>query len=179
MSKKILVISSSYRKGGNSDTLCDEFIKGATEAGNKVEKIFLRDKKINFCLGCGVCNDTHKCVQKDDMAEINDKMVAADVIVFATPVYFYAMNGQMKTFIDRCVPRYTEMSNKNVYYIITAADSRKSAVQKVIESLRGFTLDCLDNAKEKGIVYGLGAWKVGEIKSKPAMIEAYEMGKNA
>lgn len=179
MSKNILVISSSYRKGGNSDTLCDEFIKGATEAGNKVEKIFLRDKKINFCLGCGVCNNTHKCVQKDDMAELVDKMVEADVIVLATPVYFYAMNGQLKTFIDRCVPRYTEISNKDFYYIITAADGRKASVEKVIEGLRGFTLDCLDNAKEKGIIYGLGAWQVGEIKGKSAMKEAYEMGKNA
>ena len=179
MSKNILVISSSYRKGGNSDTLADEFIKGAKEAGNNVEKIFLRDKKINFCLGCGVCNDTHKCVQKDDMAELVDKMVEADVIVLATPVYFYAMNGQMKTFIDRCVPRYTEISNKDFYYIITAADGRKAAVEKVIEGLRGFTLDCLDKAKEKGIVYGLGAWQKGEILSKPAMKEAYEMGKNA
>ena len=85
----------------------------------------------------------------------------------------------MKTFIDRCVPRYTEISNKDFYYIITAADGRKSAVEKVIEGLRGFTLDCLDNAKEKGIVYGLGAWQKGEIKNKPAMKEAYEMGKNA
>lgn len=106
--KNILVISASPRKGGNSDVLCDEFIKGAQQAGHKAEKIFLRKFKVNYCTGCGVCNSTHKCVQKDDMAEIMDKMVNADVIVFATPVYFYTMDAQLKTLIDRTVPRYTE-----------------------------------------------------------------------
>ena len=108
MSKKVLILSASPRKGGNSDVLCDTFLRGATEAGHSVEKIFLRDKNIHYCTGCGVCNRTHRCVQKDDMAEILDKMVAADVIVLATPVYFYTMDGQMKTLIDRTVPRYTE-----------------------------------------------------------------------
>ena len=112
--KNILVISASPRKGGNSDVLCDEFIKGAQQAGHKTEKIFLRNFKVNYCTGCGVCNSTHKCVQKDDMAEIMDKMVNADVIVFATPVYFYTMDAQLKTLIDRTVPRYTEMVNKEV-----------------------------------------------------------------
>ena len=111
MNKLILVLSASFRKGGNSATLCDQFIKGAVEAGNRVEKIYLNDCKINFCRGCGVCNTTHKCVQHDDMAEILDKMVKADVIVMATPVYFYSMNGQMKTLIDRTVPRYEEIRN--------------------------------------------------------------------
>ena len=107
--KNILVISSSPRRNGNSDLLCDEFIKGALEAGNKVEKVFLADKKINVCLGCGACYNTSKCIQKDDMVDLNDKMVEADVIVLATPVYFYSMAGQLKVLIDRCVPRYTEI----------------------------------------------------------------------
>ncbi|HJD19638.1 MAG TPA: flavodoxin family protein, partial [Candidatus Avelusimicrobium excrementipullorum] len=81
MSKNVLIISASPRKGGNSDLLCDRFLAGAREAGHQAEKIFLRDKKINYCLGCGVCNTTHACVQKDDMAPLLDKMVAADVIV--------------------------------------------------------------------------------------------------
>ena len=105
MNKNVLVISASPRKGGNSDTLCDEFIRGAQESGNHAEKIFLASKNIKYCIGCGVCNTTQKCVQKDDMAEILDKMVEADVIVLATPVYFYTMDAQMKTLIDRTVPR--------------------------------------------------------------------------
>lgn len=92
--KKVLVLSSSPRKGGNSDILCDEFILGAKESGNDVEKIFLKDKKINYCVACEYCTKNNGiCIQKDDMAEILDKMVKADVIVMATPVYFYTMNG--------------------------------------------------------------------------------------
>lgn len=177
MSKKVLIVSSSSRRKGNSDTLCDEFMRGALESGNSVEKVFLKDKNINYCTGCGVCNDTHKCVQKDDMLEILDKMINADVIVLATPVYFYTMNGQMKTFIDRTVPRYNEISNKEFYYIVTAADTEIASMQKTIEGFRGFTIDCLDNAVEKGIIYGVGAWKIGEIQNTPAMLEAYEKGK--
>ena len=179
MAKKILVLSGSFRKHGNSDLLCDEFVRGATESGNDVEKIFINDRKINFCRGCGVCNTTHKCVQKDDMEEILNKMVAADVIVMATPVYFYTMNGQMKTLIDRTVPRYEEISGKDFYFIVAAADGYKANMQKTIEGFRGFTDDCLPGAKEKGIVYGVGAWQIGDIKGSPAMKEAYEMGKNA
>ncbi len=179
MAKKILVLSGSFRKHGNSDLLCDEFVRGATESGNDVEKIFINDRKINFCRGCGVCNTTHKCVQKDDMEEILNKMVAADVIVMATPVYFYTMNGQMKTLIDRTVPRYEEISGKDFYFIVAAADGNKTNMQKTIEGFRGFTDDCLPGAKEKGIVYGVGAWQIGDIKGSPAMKEAYEMGKNA
>lgn len=177
MSKKVLIISASPRKGGNSDSLCDQFLLGAKEAGHNVEKIFLRDCKINYCMGCGVCNNTHTCVQKDDMKDLLEKMVKADVLVLATPVYFYTMDGQLKTFIDRCVSRYTEMTNKEVYFIVSAADTEKTNLKPTIEGLRGFTRDCLEGTKEKGIIYGTGAWKVGEIKNLPAYQEAYEMGK--
>lgn len=131
---------------------------------------------MNYCTGCGVCNSTHKWVQKDDMAEIMDKMVNADVIVFATPVYFYTMDAQLKTLIDRTVPRYTEMVNKEVYYILTAADTNAANLEKTVESIRGFTLDCLDGAVEKGILYGTGVWDKGEVQSSAHMKTAYEMG---
>lgn len=177
MTKNILILSGSFRKGGNSDTLCDQFKKGAEEAGNKVEKIFINDKQINYCRGCGVCNNTHKCVIKDDMAEILDKMVNADVIVMGTPVYFYTMNGQMKTLIDRTVPRYEEISGKEFYFILAAADESHSNMEKTLDGFRGFTEDCLPRATEKGIIYGTGAWQIGDVKKLPVMREAYEMGK--
>lgn len=113
MSKNILILSGSPRKGGNSDILCDRFMEGARESGHRAEKVFLRDKNIGYCIGCEACHQNNGvCVQKDDMAEILGKMIAADVIVMATPVYFYTMDAQMKTLIDRCVARYTEISNK-------------------------------------------------------------------
>lgn len=179
MTKKVLIISASPRKGGNSDLLCDQFLLGAKEAGHNVEKIFLRNHKINYCLGCGVCNNTHKCVQKDDMKVLLDKMVKADVIVLATPVYFYTMDGQLKTFIDRCVPRYTEISDKDVYFIVSAADTDKKNLAPTIEGLRGFTRDCLEGTKEKGIIYGTGAWQIGEVKELPIYKKVYEIGKKS
>ena len=167
MAKKVLIISSSPRKGGNSDLLCDEFMKGAIEAGNEVEKIFLKDKTVHPCTGCSVCSDA---------VEIVEKMIAADVIVMATPVYFYTMCGQMKIMIDRCCARYTEITNKEFYFIIAAAENDKAMMERTIDGFRGF-LDCLEGPLEKGTVYGIGAWKVGEIKDTPYMQEAYNMGK--
>lgn len=177
--KNVLIISASPRRNGNSDILCDRFAQGAKENGHHVEKVFIASKNIGYCRGCGVCNSTHKCVQKDDMAEILDKMVNADVIVLATPVYFYTMDGQMKTFIDRTVPRYTEIKNKDFYFIMTAADTEKSNLERTLEAFRGFTYDCLEGANEAGIIYGTSAWHKGEIKETPAYNEAYEMGRNA
>jgi len=176
VNKQVLVLSASPRKGGNSDSLCDEFVRGAVDAGNQAEKIFLRDHTINYCTGCGVCYSTHKCVLKDEMAEILEKIVRADVIVMATPVYFYTMDAQMKTLIDRTVPRYLEISNKDFYFIVTAADPDESSLERTINGFRGFTEDCLDNAQEKGIIYAAGVWLKGEVQGSPAMKQAYEMG---
>ena len=105
-------------------------------------------------------------------------MIHADVIVLATPVYFYSVDGQMKTFIDRTVPRYTEIRNKDFYFIMTAADTEKASLERTLETFRGFTEDCLEGVREAGILYGTGAWQIGEIKDTPAYDEAYEMGKN-
>lgn len=132
-----------------------------------MEKIYLNDCKINFCRGCGVCNTTHKCVQHDDMAEILDKMVKADVIVMATPVYFYSMNGQMKTLIDRTVPRYEEIHNKDFYFIVAAADTSTANMQKTIQGFKGFTEDCLDGAREKGLYTEPAHGRLGTLKILP------------
>ena len=176
MCKKVLVLSSSPRKGGNSDTLCDQFIKGAQESGNDVEKIYLRNKRINYCTGCGTCNLQKPCPQKDDAAEVIDKMVKADVIVLATPVYFYTMSAQMKTLIDRSCARYTEISNKDFYFIATMAETEANRIERTFESLRGFT-DCLEGPREKGTIAAIGVWQKGEVNDKHYMQQAYEMGK--
>lgn len=177
MVKKVLILSASPRKGGNSDTLCDEFLRGALEAGHQAEKVFLGDRKIGYCTGCGACNRTHRCALKDDMAEILEKMVRADAIVLATPVYFYTMDAQLKTLIDRTVPRYTQIQNKDFYYILTAADGDKARLKRTVEALRGFTEDCLDGANERGILYATGVWAAGDVNSTPFVREAREMGR--
>lgn len=178
MSKKVLVISASPRVHGNSDLLCDEFIKGAVDAGNEVEKISLRDKKIGYCQACETCyTNGGKCFQKDDMAEILDKMINADVIAMGTPVYFYSLNAQMKTLIDRSVSKYLEITNKDFYFFMTATDENKNAMNRTLECFRGW-LDCLYKSNEKGVIYGAGASKKGDIKNMPELQEAYNYGKN-
>lgn len=177
MGKKVLIISASPRKHGNSDLLCDRLLAGAQDAGHEVEKIFLRDKKINYCLACEGCKKNGgTCVQKDDAAQVLEKMIAADVLVLATPVYFYTMNAQMKALIDRTYAKYPGLGTKDVYIIVAAADSNKEAMERTIEGFRGFT-SCYSGLTEKGIVYGTGAWNIGDIRESKAMGEAYEMGK--
>jgi len=92
-------------------------------------------------------------------------------------VYFYTMNAQLKTLIDRTYARYTEISAKEMYFILTAANPQKEAMERTVEGFRGFT-SCLNGADERGIIYGTGAWNVGDIKESETMAEAYEMGKN-
>ena len=110
------------------------------------------------------------------MAEVLGKMVEADVIVMATPVYFYAMNAQMKTVIDRAAPRYSEIKDKEFYYLLTAADADPKMLERTIEGFRGFTEDCLTNPHERGVVYGVGLWQIDDVQKSPAMKQAYEMG---
>ncbi len=176
--KKVLILSSSPRKGGNSDFLCDEFARGASDAGNVVTKIFLKDKKINYCTGCGFCNtnDYTACAQKDDMTEILDLMQDADVIVMAAPVYFYTMCAQMKTVIDRCCSRYTRIQNKEFYFIITAADDNQRALERTNYEFHGL-LDCLNGAEEKGTIYASGVWQKSDVKQTDYPKRAYDMGK--
>lgn len=174
---KVLVISGSPRNGGNSDVLCDQFINGAKEVGHETEKINLSKIKLSPCSACYACRNGGVCIQKDDMTEILEKLVSADIIVLATPVYFYSMDAQMKMFIDRCLPCYREIKNKDFYFIITAADPQLDATDETMAGFRGYTR-CLPGAKEKGIIYGVGAWEKGDVLGLPVMKEAYEMGKS-
>ena len=111
------------------------------------------------------------------MAELLDKIMAADVLVFSTPVYFYCMNAQLKTVIDRTVARYTEIKDKYAYLIATAGEDDPHAVEGTVASFRGF-LECVDNVREAGSVLATGVHIPGEVKDKPYMGQAYEMGRN-
>ena len=178
MSKNVLILSASPRKGGNSDTLCDQFRKGAEEAGNRVDKIRLAELSIDYCSACYVCKKLGHCVKQDDMEQIIAKIRNADVIVLATPVYFYTMCAQMKTMIDRTLggAQMPGLENKEFYLIATAADG-KAAMERTNDGLRSY-LECLPGAKEAGVIYGAGAWQLGDIQRNPAMQEAYQMGKS-
>lgn len=175
MSKKVLILSGSPRKNGNSDLLCDEFMKGALEAGHAVEKIRVAEKNIGFCQGCYACAGTGICAIKDDMAEIMEKIIAAEVLVLASPVYFYSIDAQLKALIDRTVARWEEVKDKEFYYIATAAEAEEHTLDTTLACFRGYA-DCVEGAKEMGIIYGTGVYEKGEVLDTPLMKEAYEMG---
>ncbi len=178
MKKKILILSGSPRKGGNSDTLCDEFLRGAMESGHQVEKICVATKKVHPCIACYHCRETGgECVFKDDMAEILQKMIDADVLVLASPVYFYSIDAQLKAVIDRTVARWLEVKNKEFYYIVTMADEELSSADTTLACFRGYA-DCVEGASEKGVIIGSGVYEPGTVKQTAAMEKAYEMGRN-
>lgn len=178
MSKKVLILSGSPRKGGNSDLLCAEFARGAQEAGHEVETIRVAAKKIHPCSACYFCREHGgECVHKDDMADILQWMIDADVLVLASPVYFYSIDAQLKAVIDRTVARWLEVKNKEFYYIVTMADEDTASADTTLACLRGYA-DCVKGALEKGVIIGSGAYEPGKVKNTPALREAYEMGKN-
>ena len=175
--KRILFLEGSPRRNGNSAILSDEFARGAQEAGCSVEKIHIADKRIGGCLGCNACyRNGGVCVQKDDMAEIREKMLEADAIVLASPIYFYSMTAQMKAVIDRTYAFYSQLEGKTFYFIIPCAAPDTAFTETMLAALRGFTC-CVPNAKEGGVVLGTGAMEAGEIRKSKAMKEAYELGK--
>ena len=177
MSKKVLVISTSPRKGGNSETLADEFVRGARDAGNDVEKVTLYDKDIRFCKGCLVCQNTQRCVIHDDADTIVQNMLTADVIVFATPIYYYGMCGQMKTMLDRANPLYSaDYRFRDIYLLTAAAEEDEHTPDGAVTGLQGW-IDCFEKARLAGTVFAGGVTSVGEIQGHPALKQAYEMGK--
>lgn len=177
MSKNILVISTSPRKGGNSETLADAFIRGANESGHATEKICLYDKTIGFCKGCLACLKSHRCVIHDDADDIAQKMGKADVLVFATPIYYYEMCGQMKTMLDRVNPLYdSDYQFREVYLLAAAAETEESAIDGAVKGLSGW-IECFPNSRLAGTVFGGGADAVGTLQGNPALKRAYEMGK--
>ena len=113
--KKVIIISTSLRTGSNSDMLANQFIEGAKAAGHEVEKISLAEKDIKFCKGCLACQKLGKCVIKDDTNDIMQKVLNADVVCWATPIYYYEMSGQMKTLIDRMNALYSLTTNSEMF----------------------------------------------------------------
>lgn len=178
MKKKVLILSTSLRNNSNSEILSEEFAKGAKEAGHAVEQVTLRDKEINFCQGCLACQTTKRCIIEDDVEGIIQKMMTADVLVFATPIYYYEMSGQMKTMLDRTNPLFTSDYNfREIYLLAAAADSEQSAIDGAVHGLKGW-MDCFYKTELKGILIGTGVTKIGEISGTPVLEKAYEMGES-
>jgi len=178
MGKKVLIISTSLREGSNSESLAASFAEGARSAGHEVEEISLIGKTINFCKGCLACQKTQHCVIQDDGDVIAQKMLNADVLVFATPIYYYEMSGQLKTMLDRANPLFpSDYAFRDVYLLMTAADSDEEATAGAIKGMEGW-IACFAKAKLSGTVFAGGVTNVGEIKGHPALQNAFDMGKS-
>ena len=177
MSKKILVITSSFREGGNSDSLAEAFANGAREAGNEVEVISLANKTIGFCRGCLACLKLGKCVIDDDTVAITEKMKNAEVIAFATPVYYYSVCGQLKTMLDRANSLYaSDYQFRDIYLLASAAEAEESAVSGTQTAVQGW-IDCFEKAHLAGTVFAGGVNDKGDIVGHKALEEAYNAGK--
>lgn len=175
--KKVLVISSSLRKNSNSEALAREFARGAEENGNTVEFVSLAGKNIEFCKGCLVCQKTQRCVIHDDADEIREKMLKADVLVFATPIYYYEMSGQLKTLLDRMNPLYSsDYAFRDIYVLTTAAEGETNVPKRAFAGVQGW-IDCFEKARLAGTLFCGGVNDAGDISGDLSLDKAYSMGK--
>ena len=173
--KNILIISSSPRKNGNSQMLCEQFKRGAEEKGHMVTLVRLMEKIIGFCRACDGCmRNGGTCVLNDDMAEILKLFQEADVIVLATPVYFYGISAQMKTFIDRTYPIWQHLGKKEVYYIISAGLG-EDIIERSLGDLDGF-VEHLEEYRIAGRIYATDVMEAGLVKNLDVFEKAYQMG---
>lgn len=176
MRKNVLILSSSPRKGGNSETLAASFAKGAQAAGNQVETIYLREKQIGFCKGCLACLKAGHCVIPDDAVEIAAKMHDADVLAFATPVYYYSVSGQLKTMLDRANPLFgSDYAFTKVYLLAAAAEEGAQTMEGTVKAVQGW-VDCFERCELAEIIFAGGVTNVGEIAGHPALERAYRSG---
>jgi multimeric flavodoxin WrbA len=177
--KKILVISTSPRRGSNSEALAEAFASGAREAGHEVECVSLRGKDVQFCRGCFVCQETQRCVIHDDADTLRQKALEADVLVFATPIYYYEMSGQLKTLLDRFNPLFpSDYAFRDVYLMTAAAEDEDFVPQRALNGLEGW-VECFERAKLAGHVFMGGVTEAGENPAHPALRQARSMGRNA
>lgn len=176
--KKVIVISTSLRAGSNSDMLADKFIEGALAAGNEVEKITLSGKNIGFCKGCLACQKLGKCVIDDDANAIMQKVLEADVVCWATPIYYYEMSGQMKVLIDRMNAMYSlDYKFRDVYMLTTAAEDEPEVPKRAEAGLTGW-IDCYPKSRLAGTLFCGGVDAPRTIRGSVKLQEAYQLGKN-
>ena len=175
--KRVIVISTSLRHGSNSDMLADKFVEGARSAGNDVEKISLVGKEIQFCKGCFGCQKLGRCVIKDDVNDIMAKVLVADVVVWATPIYYYEMSGQMKTLIDRMNAMYPlDYKFRDVYLLATAAEDEDTTYKRAEQGLEGW-IECYPESRLAGTLFCGGVNDAREIEGNSKLQAAFDMGK--
>ena len=174
----IVILMGSPNRRGSTSILVDEFVRGAHESGHQTEVIDICHADIHPCTGCVHCGYEGPCVQKDGMENIRKKLLAADMVVFATPLYYYGMTAQMKTVVDRFCAFNSSLSRKHL----------KSALLAVAWNADDWTFDALKTHyktlvryigfDDKGTVLGRGCGTPSMTKQSKYPKEAYLLGKN-
>lgn len=189
--KNILVVVGSGRKRGNTDLLAEAFIRGAEEAGHHVKKVFLGEKLVNGCLGCNACRYGKPCIQKDDFSEMIPDIKSCDLLVFASPLYFWTISARLMSFIERfyCIAeedlnppvgRYEKYPVKDCALLMTAADNLFWTFEQAVAYYR-FTLIRYIGFRDIGMVLAGGCGGVSSkrgIEHTPYLNEAYQFGKS-
>ena len=177
---QVLVLMSSPRKNGNTDRLANAFIKGVEENGYSTEKIYVNYQNIKPCLGCNVCQKTNQCVQKDDMQEIYEKMLEAKVIVFASPVYFYAFNASMKLLLDRtCTFAIEKTIHDKYFYLLTTGLAPEESYFRIIKDTFQKYIDCLRVGGNRFVdsILGFQTGNKDDIEKTDSIEKAYNIAK--
>ena len=174
----ILILSGSPRKGGNTELLVEAFVKGASQK-HHVEVVSVHDYKVNPCMGCNACfkSESNSCVQKDDMPLIYEKMAVADMLVIASPVYFYGLSAQLKAVIDRFHnPIRDTYHIKKMALLLVGAASLPELFDGILAQYRL----CLNFFKleDAGRVLVRGVKDKGDIQNTEAIQKANELGLN-
>lgn len=182
--KRVLGIVGSPRRGGNTETLVEQVLRGAVEAGAMTEKVILSELDIAPCEGCDACVDSGTCVIGDDMEELLDKMARSDVWVLGTPVYWWGPSAQFKTFVDRWYAKAhreedTAMfKGRRVILVVPCGDSDPKTAQHVV----GMMTDALDYVEAElfATVLAPGVNDPGEVRQHAEVLAAaYGAGKEA
>lgn len=177
---KTIVISCSGRRGGNTDAFADEIVRGLRDNYTEYTLVQLREKEIGFCAGCLACIKDGKCSVHDDMPELMEQVKEAENLVIVTPIYYYALPGQTKVFIDRLNPLFEYKSSinlKNVYLCMSCADSEKSIADFPTQMVK-FWADAVDGVSIKESYLAVNCYERDAFKNSPEDMEyAYNLGK--
>ena len=174
---KILVITGSPRKNGNSNTLADNFIKGAEEAGHNVVRFDSAFKNVHPCIACNKCGMNGQCAFKDDFEFVKENIVDADAVVFATPMYYFGISAQIKAVIDRFYAINGQIHvPKKAVLIMTYADTSAKEAQPIISHYE--TLLNYLGWSDAGKIIASGVWTEGSVNQTQYPKQAFEMGKN-
>lgn len=172
----IVVLLGSERKNGNTDLLVNAFVEGA-EIHNTVEVVSVADYKVNPCIGCNSCfkRENNECFQKDDMRMVYEKLQKADVVVIASPVYFYGISAQLKAIIDRLhTPMRNRFNIKSTALLLVGAAELPELFDSI--KLQYHMIDNFFKLKDEGMVLVRGVKDIGDIRENEALKDARKLG---